>query len=259
MDAIVAENPRAVIGGNNPPEKTEPTPFEKAQKVVNDIYNETMLWLDGNPIDSQELADGVGNLLGKIREAEKLANDARKDEKAELDVKVAEIQARYAPLIADTKSVKGKTVLATAACKAALEPWLKKVAAELEAKAKREREEADAKLLVAQQAIRTADPTNLAERENAETLLRDAKKADTSANKTARQTATAGGSMGARAIGLRTVTVVAIDDPIAFGRWAWANHRGEYEVFMQGLAERLVRGGALSLPGIKITEEKGVV
>ena len=41
MDAKLAENPRAVVGGNNPPAK--PTPFELAEKAVNDIYDETVL------------------------------------------------------------------------------------------------------------------------------------------------------------------------------------------------------------------------
>ena len=42
----------------------------------------------------------------------------------------AEVQARYAPLIGNTKAVKGKTVLAADACKAALAPWLMAVEAE---------------------------------------------------------------------------------------------------------------------------------
>ena len=72
--AVVTHNPRAVIGDNAPP----PSPFEIAEKAVNDIYDEVVLWLDGKPIDSQELADGVGNLLAEIRKAEKLADDTRR-------------------------------------------------------------------------------------------------------------------------------------------------------------------------------------
>ena len=129
--------------------------------------------------------------------------------------------------------MKGKTTLAIAACKKALQGWLDKVDAELREKARLAREEADAKQLAAQEALRAAQSTDLAAREAAEELVRDAKKAETQANIASRQTATAGGAMG-RAASLRTVWVASVEDPIAFGRYAWASHREEYGAFLQG-------------------------
>lgn len=253
-DLALAENPRAVIGGNAPPL----TPYEIAKKTVEDIYAETILWLDGHEIDSEEMADGVGNLLAAIRKAEKLAEDTRKAENKPFDDGKAEVQARYAPLIADTKTIKGKTVLAVAACKAALEPWLIAKAKRLEEEARKAREEADRQRREAEEVLRASDARNLAEREAAEALLHQAKKADTAANVAARQTATAGGAFG-RAAGLRATWVVTIDDPVEAARTCWGEAREEMLGFMREWAERQVRLGRRAIPGFTITEQKAAV
>lgn len=245
-----AENPHAVIGHNMPPM----SPFEIAEKAVNDIYGECMLWLDGKTIDTKDLADGVGNLLTEIRKAEKLADDTRKSEKAELDERVKEIQARYNPLIGDTKTVKGKTVLAATACKAALQPWLEAEAARVAEEARIAREEAERQRQEAEAALQGSTANNLAERAAAEELLAAAKKADAAANKVERQTATAG-TFG-RAIGLRTTHTVEIDDPVTAARHVWEVAREEMLLFLTGWAERKVRLGKRSIPGFTITETK---
>ena len=58
---------------------------EEAEKAVNDAYGETLLWLDGASIESQEIADGVGNLLALLRAAEAKAEAARVAEKKPFD------------------------------------------------------------------------------------------------------------------------------------------------------------------------------
>lgn len=254
MPDALAENPRAVIGGNAPP----PSPFEIASKAVEDVYSETLLWLDGHAIDSKEMADGVGNLLAEIRKAEKLADDTRKAEKEPHDKAIKEIQDRYAPLIADTKAVKGKTVLATEACKAALAPWLLAEDRRLRAEAQAAREEADRQRREAEEALRASAAQNLAEREAAEALLRQAKKAETTANVAGRQTATAGGAFG-RAAGLRTSWTVTITDPIDAARWVWKEDREAMLAFLSEWAERQVRLGRRTIPGFAIVEQKVAV
>lgn len=244
------------IGHNQPPD--EPTPYEIAEKAVNDIYNETLLWLDGHAIDSKDMADGIANLLAEIRKAEKLADDARKAEKEPHDKAIAEIQSRYAPLIADTKAVKGKTVLATEACKAALAPWLQAEDRRLRAEAQAAREQADLKRREAEEALRASDAQNLAEREAAEALLRQAKRAETVANVAGRQTATAGGAFG-RAAGLRTSFKVTITDEKDAARTMWREAREEMMSFLQEWAERRVREGVRSLPGFSIVDTHTVV
>lgn len=251
MSALaLPENPRLAIGNNNPP---EPTPFEIAEKAVNDAYEEAVLWLDGHVIDSQKLADGVGNLLTTIRKAEKLADDTRKAEKAELDTKIAEIQARYAPLIADTKTVKGKTVLAATACKQALQPWLDKEARRVAEEARVAREEAERQRREAEAALQASSADNLAERARAEELLSEAKKADRTANAAERVTATAGGSFG-KSIALRTVYTVTVTNEVAAARHVWMSARPEMLEFLTGWAERQVRLGLRDLPGFTVSK-----
>lgn len=249
---LAVDNPRAVIGDNAPP---EPTPYELAKKAVEDIYGETIQWLDGKPIDSQALADGVANLLTEIRKAERLADEARKDEKEPLDDAIKEIQARYAPLIADTKAVRGKTIIAAQACKAALQPWLLAEDRRIKEEARLAREEADRQRREAEDALRASDATNIAEREAAEVLLRDARKAETVANVAGRQTATAGGAVG-RSAALRTTWTVTITDPTDAARWCWQEARYEMLDFLQAWAERRVREGVRTMPGYSIVEKK---
>jgi len=254
-------NPRAVIGANFPPENlpapAQPTPFDLAAKAVGDIYDETVLWLDGQVIDSQDLADGVANLLAEIRKAEKLADETRTAEKAPLDEAVRQIQARYAPLIGNTKACTGKTVLAAAACKAALQPWLAAEDRRLREAARLAREEADRQRAAAAEALRRTEAANLAERAAAEAQFHAAQKADTAANVASRQTAKAG-SFG-RSAHVRSTWSVAIDDEVEAARTYWASNREDVLAFLVGLAERDVRGGARAIAGFTITEQKVAV
>lgn len=248
-------NPRAVIGGNNPP---EPTPFEKAESEINSLFDEAKLWLDGAKVDSQELADGIANLLNMIRDAEKRADEARSAEKKPFDDAGAEVQARYAPLIGNTKTIKGKTVLAAEACKKALREWLEKKDREQREAAEKARREADDKLKAAQEAFRTTDATNLEQREATEALAKQAIIADRVASKTERATAKAGHSSVGRSASLRTVYTPKLTD-----LWEAVGHYmavapNELGAFLQTLAERDVRAGRRDIPGFTITEEKKV-
>jgi hypothetical protein len=256
MDTLDTIAP-AAIGHNGGP-ALEPTPYERAKKRIEDLFAECKLWLDGKPVEKQAQADDLANLLAMLREAETEADDARLAEKAPHDEKITEIQARYAPLIANTKTAKGKTVLAIAGIKKALEPWLTKVAAEKAAAAEKARQEAEEKRRAAEEAIRASDAANLAQREAAEALVADAKKAEKQANRAEKATANAGGGIG-RAVGLRTLYRAEITDPIAFGRHCWAAHRDDYLEFLAGLAKSLVAAGKRDLPGVTIHEEKVAV
>lgn len=256
MTLSVDTNPRAVIGDNAGPM----TPFEIAQKAVEDIYFETVQWLDGKPIDSQELADGVANLLADIRKADKLAKAARKEEEDPHDNAVKEIRARYAPLIADTKAVRGKTVIASEACEAALQPWLLEKDRQIKEAARLAREAADRQRAEAEAALRASDAANIAEREAAERLLHDARKAETAANVAGRQTATAGGALG-RAAHLTTKWIASIDDPVEAARACWADPTGHAEILecLVTWANRRVREGVRSIPGFDIFEKRSAV
>jgi hypothetical protein len=256
MDNTMTDDARLGIGGNMPPE----TPFELVRDKISSLYDEACLWLDGEPIATQGQADDLSNLLNMIRAAEKTAEEAREIEVKPFNDGKAEVQARYNPLIADTKTMKGKTTLAMDACKKALAPWLAKVADEKEAIARKAREEADAQRQAAQEAVRAAQAaTDLAAREAAEQQLQQAKQADAAAKRAEKDTAKSGGGVG-RAVSLRTSYRPVLVDPAIAGSHYWAtHHRAEIEQLFVTLAERDIRSGKREIPGFEIVEEKTAV
>lgn len=242
------------IGHNNPP---EPTPFERVEKRINDLYDEAVQWFDGAPVTTQAVADQINELINMIRDAAKDAEELRVAEKKPLDEQVKAIQARYNPLIAKDG---GKTSRAIEAARKALEPWLKAQAAAKEESVRRAREEAAAKARAAQEAFRAAQPDNLAAKAHAEELAAEAKRAEMAAAKAAKGTATAKGGDG-RATALRTTWTPTLDDLNQACRHYFArpDTRGEFEALVLKLAAADVRAGKRSIPGFTITEDKVAV
>lgn len=237
-------NAVAAIGHNNPPL----SPFEAHSANIEDLYAEARNWCDGEPITSQEQHDEVERLLDLIREVHDAADESRKTENQPFDDGKAEVQARYAPLISDTKGVKGKTVLAKAACLAVLGPWRQKVADEKAAEARRLQDEADEKLRLAQEAAKASEPANLEEAERREELISDAQQAQKAAQRA--DTASTTG------LGLRSYWTPALTDGVAAARYYWIERRPECEAFFLSLAKADVAGGRREIPGFTVTEDK---
>ena len=249
----LAAGDRLAIGGNNPPEDT---PFGQSEQEINDLYGEAKLWLDGEGVKSQADADGVSKLIDLLRTAIKTADERRRIESEPYDKAKLEIQARYGPLIADNKSQKGKAVLALEVCKQALTPWLERLDAEKRAVADAARIEAERKAAEATAAMRAARFDDLESRERAEALLKEAERAETEANKAAKDKAHAHG--GSRAIGLRTRHRAEITDHVEFARYCWANHRDEMLAFLQTMAQRMADNKQRNLPGVTVHTERNV-
>jgi hypothetical protein len=251
----------AGIGHNHPP---EPTLFEAARDRIENLYEEAKLWMDGAPITSQEMADDLANLKRLIQQAHEDADAARKIENKPFDDGKAEVQARYAPLIADTKSIKGKTVLALEAIDKSLTVWLNKVNAQLEAERRQAREEADRLAREAQEALRASQPDNLAEREEAERLLSEANRANAAAKRAEAKKPKAGGALG-RAAHLRTHYVATLipatagqPDGMRVAMLHFMRTRPDrFRALVQDLADEHVRYGEHTedeIPGFKITK-----
>lgn len=86
--AIIAEgeadNPRAVIGGNQPPEPIEEvklTGREAIEAHVGDLLSEAANWTDGVAIENQDQADSVSRLRRMLQQAGKLIDDTAAAEK----------------------------------------------------------------------------------------------------------------------------------------------------------------------------------
>ena len=263
---------------NNPPL----SPYELSLKEIEDLYGEAVHWLDGSKVDSAPLAEGVGKLLVSLRDAAKKADEARIAEKKPYDDAITEIQSRYLPLIGDTKTVKGKTVLAIDACKKALAPWLQKIDDEKKAIAEKARLEAEEKARLAREAFErlreqeeradapppeddeglpdsppSAGPT-LEERAAAEALFQDAKDAQIQASVAAKDTARVSGG-GKRSISLRTSYKAEITDYTAFVRHLWVAHKISMKEYLDTKAKELVDSGGRGIPGVNVIEVKTAV
>ena len=246
-------------GHNNPPslvEEVEPTPFEMSEVEIGDLYAEAKNWLDGEPVTTQSVADEISKLIDKLRAAANQADARRIAEKKPLDDAVAEIQARYNPLIEENKKANryGKAYLAINMAKQALAPYLQKLEDEQKAAADAARKIADEKLRVAQEALRASQVADLEKRESAEALIREAEKAEAVATKAENSKAHATG--GTRAIGLRSVWRAEMVDASPFAKYVWLDHRPELTEFLETLASKLVLGGKRSLPGVNVIEDR---
>jgi hypothetical protein len=240
----------AKIGHNQPPELT---PFELSKEAISSLFEEAKSWLDGDPIATQGQADMVQKLLRDIQAAEKEADARRTTENEPFDAGKAEVQARYAPLIANTKTTKGLTVLAIDACKKALAPWLIKIDEENRAKAEALRKEAEEKQHIAMEAMRQRNG-DLEASAKAEELVREAKAAEADARRADNAKAQAKGE--GRAVGLRDYYTPEIIDATAFARHVWMTHRPDMETFLAGMAAKLVASGIHTIPGITVHHER---
>ena len=230
-------NPLAVIGNNQPPHVA-------IFSEIEDLYEEAKNFADGEPIDSQELADAITKLRESIHDAGKKADALRVEEKKPLDDAVAAVQAKYNPYI---QPKRGKVDKAKAALDDLLTPWRTRIAQEKAAEAAKAAAEAEAARLAAQEAIR-ASSGNLAAREEAEELLADAKKLERTA-KRADKAATVG-------TGLRTIWKAEIVDIEQALDWYYGERPEAFRELIQSMADADVRNGVRKIQGFRVYDTK---
>ncbi|QND42995.1 hypothetical protein HB770_21070 [Rhizobium leguminosarum bv. viciae] len=251
MDTL-SENPRAVIGANNPP--PEMTPFDAVKINITDLYDEARLWLDGTPVETQEQADALNTLKARIKDAIRAAETQRVIEGTPHKQAIDEIQARYNELIGNNKSVTGIALKAEEACNKALKPYLLELDRQQQEAARIAREEAERKQREAMEAMRQRDAANLQQREDAERLVQEAKQADAAASQAEKAKAHAKGE--GRATGLRTVYRAVMVDRQLAAKWVWLDRNEELMAWIQDQADKAVRGGVRSIAGFEVIEEK---
>lgn len=231
-------NPLAVIGNNQPPHVA-------IFSEIEDLYEEAKNFADGEPIDSQELADAITVLREAIHTAGKKADALRVEEKKPLDDQIKAIQDRYNVYI---QPKRGKVDKAKAALDDLLTPWRNRIAQEKAAEAAKAAAEAEAARLAAQEAIRTSSG-NLAAREEAEELLADAKKLERTA-KRADKAATVG-------TGLRTIwkaEIVSLEQALD---WYYGERPDAFRELIQSMADTDVRNGVRKIQGFRVFDTKG--
>ena len=229
-------------GHNNPP-----TPFDDACEQIENLYGESLHWLDGEPIDSEAMAEGVTDLLIQLRAADKAKEALRVEEKKPHDIAAKAVQTKFEPL-----SV--KLELAMDACKKALAPWLVIKKAAKDAADAALQAEADEKARIAAEARQAAQADDLA----AQAAIREAEEAADKAKAIAISASKKSSGIkvgGARAITLHGTFKPAIADAITAARHYWLKDKAKFEEFLLDWAEKDVRAGARSIPGFIITEQ----
>lgn len=234
----VSDNPRAVIGGNNPP-----PPVESHALHINDLLDEAKNFLDGEPISTQGQADAVGELLKRIREARAGADEQRAIEKKPHDDAGKAVQAVWKPLLE-------RCDLAATTAKNALAPWRLKLEAEQKAAAEQARiaaEEAAAKL-------RAAHKTTKADDLEGQMIQADLEREAEDAAKAAKRAASAKvATSGTRLVSVWNTTLT---DPIAALKHYKARQPEALKDWLLEQAQADVRNGARVIPGFEILETK---
>lgn len=245
-------NPRVVIGDNAPP---EPTPFEAVQIHIDGLMEEARPWLTGAEITTDEQAETIKRLKDDFKLAAQAADDARKLENVPFDQGKAAVQAKYAPLIADTKAMKGKTVVALEALNEALNPYLRRKEREQEEAARLAREAATEAARIATEAARAASG-DLEAKEAAEDLITAAARADADAKRA--ETAKAQVKGDGRAQGLRSYWSATMTDRKAALLHYVQDWPPEIIAALQTLADADLRSGKRQIPGFTVSEERRV-
>ncbi|TCM21517.1 hypothetical protein EDF56_101181 [Novosphingobium sp. PhB165] len=258
-------NPRAVVGGNNPPADEETAaviePKWDAVKVhLDDLLTEAQNWADGIAITTQGQADQVATLRQSLQEAMSLADEARKVEKAPLDAQVAEIQDRYNEYIAPLKNKKaGSATKAAYALGNLLTPWLQKLEDEKREREKKAREEAEAIAAAAREAHQeAAGSADLGAIDEAAELMDAADQAARTLRSVEREKVQAVGDN--RAVGMRSYwKAIPVEGQGGKALVHYAQRQPErMKAFLQQLADEDVRAGIRTIPGFTVEEERRV-
>lgn len=221
---------RTDIGGNCPP------PEAAFGLHIDELFSLLSDTLAGGEVDSDDKEAAIDGLMDDFRKAAKDADKARADEKKPILEAGKAVDAKWKPIT--EKADRGVT-----ACKEALTPYrVAKQRAKDEA-ARKAREEAAAKEMAAQEALRQSD--DLEARFQAEKELEQAQKLAAVANK-----------IGRSATGLRTTWEAEIADKKAALLFYLNKFPDEFLNLIQTFADRDARGARPAVPGVIYHERK---
>lgn len=264
-------NPRAVIGGNNPPEETpapKPTGRKAIETHVGDLLTEAGNWGDGVAVVDQTQADAVGRLYRLLQDAVIVVNDAAGKEKKPHNDAIEEIATWQNGYVAKGLKTKpdGKLTKAIAATGNLSSAWLRKMDDE---RKEREKIAADLAHKAAQEAIQLHEEakttTDLEVMDRAEDALASARSLIGLADSVSKERVRVSGGDGFRAMTLRSVWSATISSEPGSWALAYAHYKadpefmGEFRALIQRWADRDCRTEATrvrGVPGFVFIEEK---
>lgn len=221
---MTEQNPRAVIGANNPPD-----PIDTLSEPYDAARMESESWLDGTPVTNEGQMNAVDWLRKEMRDWRLGLEKGQKEATAPLHLAYKIELDRWKPIIEDAKRIEAGLVATT-------DTFKRKLAEEKEAARKEAERLAWETTRSAQEAARQADASNI----EAQRAVADKMAEAQAAQKLA---------MAAKADtvkGLRSVTRTVVIDELQLARWLWSNDRDAVLAFNAERARKL----ALNMPGI---------
>lgn len=229
---MTAANPRAVIGGNAPPD-----PIDTALEPYGEILEEVANWLDGALVENDGQLKATDALLKDLKAARKAVDEARDECTKPLhEVWKAEV-ARWKP----TQDDLDRQVKCLVAAQA---PYKQKLVAEQEAAKAKAREEAERIAEEARKAHLAANAASIEEQRKADELLAAAEDAAKAFAKADKETVK----------GMRTVQVYTIESHKDALNWIARNDREAVTAFIEEYVRRNFKGRAID--GVKVTTQK---
>jgi len=225
-------NPRAVIGGNSPPD-----PIDLALEPYADIIEEVANWLDGATVENEQQLAATDKLLKALKEARKAVDEARDECTKPLHEAWKSEVARWKP----TQDDLDRQVKCLVAAQA---PFKAKLAAEKEEARRKAEAEAAAKAEAARKAHLEANAASIEEQRKADELLEEAARAERAAARAAKDTVK----------GMRTVQVYEIEDHRAALHWIAKNDRDAITAFIEEYVRRNFKLRAID--GVKVETKK---
>ena len=213
---MTEQNPRAIIGANNPPD-----PIDTITAPFDDARTEAEGWLDGKAVETEGQMKAVDELRGSMRQWRLGLERGQKDATAPLHDAWKREGERWKPTIEDAKLIEGGLV-------ALVDGFKRKLAAEKEAARKAAWEAAETARREAEAIAAKADAGNI-EDQRAALVAREA--ADL-----ARAQATVAQKNVVK--GMREVTKYEVTDHRALLHWIAANDRDAVTAFIDEYARR---------------------
>lgn len=227
-----AVNPRAVIGGNNPPD-----PIDVALEPYGAILEEAANWLDGVAVENDGQLKATDKLLKALKDARKAVDVARDECTKPLHEAWKSEVARWKP----TQDDLDRQVKCLVAAQA---PYKAKLAAEKEEARRKAQEEADRIADEARKAHQAANAASIEEQRKADELIAAAEEAQKQARIAAKDTVK----------GMRTVQVYEIESHKAALHWIAINDREAVTAFIEDYVRRNFK--TRPIDGVKVETKK---